>query len=367
MPSLTHYLSLAGLAVNYYASLASATGVILPLYTWPSDSTWEPVYSALAAYPDVDFYVIVNPNSGPGTSSPPASDYVTGVETLNSYANAHTLGYVRVNWANRDIGEVKTDIDIYSQWASYDSATSSSSRKKRSPCNHEGENSYTGNPWHTNTPWTTLTRTSTSTAAATTSTSTSSSTTTTISSPTLPSTSTSTSNPSSTPTTPSTTTNTGITLSGIFFDEAPQSSSTSELSYMQEAADYVKSKSTSFAALNTNTSTPAIVFNPGTAPATEYFDYATHIVDFESTYTAWLDQQQEDSSSKTAAAVIEGVDSGDYSQSAIIINSVPQDVDYGAVIDAAVSKGVALVYLTTDFDYKTLESVGKVAAAITEA
>jgi hypothetical protein len=56
MPSITHYLTatFAGVAA------VSATGVILPLYTWPSDGAWDPVYDALAAYPEVDFYVIVN-------------------------------------------------------------------------------------------------------------------------------------------------------------------------------------------------------------------------------------------------------------------------------------------------------------------
>ncbi|KAL3456235.1 Spherulation-specific family 4 [Aspergillus heterothallicus] len=346
MPSFVQYLARTTLAVCYYASLASATGVILPLYTWPSDSTWEPVYNALAAYPNVDFYVIVNPNSGPGDSSPPASDYITGVETLNSYPNAHTLGYVRTNWADRDISEVKADIDIYSQWASYDtSSTSTNSRRKRSPC--RGEDSHPNFPWTTTTTTPTFAPTTFVTSAP----------------ATYTSSSTSASAATSTPTTPSSTVNTGLTLSGIFFDEAPQSSDTADISYMQEVAEYVQSKSTAFSFASTsNTNTPTIVFNPGTAPADEYFNYATHIVDFESTYSAWL---QQSSGEKTGLAA--GIDSMDYSQSAIIINSVPEDVDYAAVIDSAVSKGVALMYLTSDYDYKSLDSVQKVAAAISDA
>ncbi|KAL2820270.1 Spherulation-specific family 4 [Aspergillus granulosus] len=310
MPALTYYLSLTFLTLAYYAPLASTTGVILPLYTWPSDSAWDPVYNALAAYPDVEFYVIVNPNSGPGDSSPPASEYIAGVTALNSYPNVHTLGYVRTNYTNRDIHDVKEDIDIYSQWASYSASTRTRTLKPRSACSDEN----------------------TSTAT-----------------PSIP----------STPSNP----NPGIALSGIFFDEAPHSSSTPELSYMQDVAAYVQSKPANFN-FNSNSSsaTPTVIFNPGTTHAPEYFNYATHIVDFESPYSVWQERN-----SGGAGFAVDGVDSGDYSQSAIIINSVPEDVDYGSVIDAVVEKGIALMYLTNDFDYKRTDSVGKVAAAIVGA
>ncbi|KAL4877936.1 Spherulation-specific family 4 [Aspergillus karnatakaensis] len=329
MPSLTYYLGLGLSSLSCYASVASSIGVILPLYTWPSDTTWDPVYDALAAYPDVDFYVIVNPNSGPGSSSPPASEYVTGVETLNSYPNAHTLGYVRTNWANRDINEVKADIEVYSQWAAFSGSTSS--RTKRAAwMGYPHPHTYTHT--HTGTPISSV--------------ATSASTWTLTSSPT--------STPGLTPISTVPRSNPGITLSGIFFDEAPQSSSSSELSYMQEAATYVQSLS---AAFSLDSTVPTVVFNPGTAPAPEYFEYATNVVDFESTYAAWLEQDDGSSS-------INGVKANDNSRSAIIINSVPASVDYASVIDAAVSQGVGMIYLTSDFDYKNTESVAKVAAAI---
>jgi hypothetical protein len=77
MPSITHYLTAT------FASVAAvcATGVILPLYTWPSDGAWDPVYDALVAYPEVDFNVIVNPNSGPGNSC----------KTFYLLVNLHTM------------------------------------------------------------------------------------------------------------------------------------------------------------------------------------------------------------------------------------------------------------------------------------
>jgi hypothetical protein len=346
MPSLTHYFALTLASV----ASVSGTGVILPLYTWPSEGAWDPVYDALAAYPEVDFYVIVNPSSGPGDSSPPASEYVTGVTTLNSYANAHTIGYVRTNWADRDIDDVKQDIDIYSQWASYSVASSSSTTSKRSHKKRRYRFSCPSQDTDTDTDTETDPIATASSTGFVTATSTSTPT------PTLTSTSTSTPSSTSTPTIQKT----GITLSGIFLDEAPNSSNEAQVSYMQEAAEYVQSHSAHFPS-TANTST--VIFNPGTAPDAAYFSYATHIVDFESTYDAWLGSEEKSG----AGGLIDGVEEADYSKSAIIINSVPENVDYAAVVGAAVERGVGLVYLTGDFDYKSLSSVGDVAAAILTA
>ncbi|KAL3446033.1 Spherulation-specific family 4 [Aspergillus insuetus] len=333
MHYLTHYLAVT------FASVASvsATGVILPLYTWPSEGAWDPVYDALAAYPEVDFYVILR-------YSPPASEYITGVTTLNSYANAHTIGYVRTNWADREIDDVKQDIDVYSQWASYSGSDSSASKRSHTKRKYRHSHSC----WSEDTD-TEPSASTTPTGFITTTTASTSSSTSTYTSTISTATPSSTSIPSNQ--------NTSITLSGIFFDEAPNSSDETQLSYMQEAAEYVQSHSAHFPS-TANTST--VIFNPGTAPDAQYFNYATHIVDFESTYDAWLGSEQKSG----AGGLIDGVKESDYSKSAIIINSVPENVDYAAVVGAAVERGVGMVYLTGDFDYKSLSSVGDVAAAI---
>ena len=52
------------------ATVASSTGILLPLYMWPTDnSTWSPVYEAASAHPDILFQVIINPDNGPGDDS----------------------------------------------------------------------------------------------------------------------------------------------------------------------------------------------------------------------------------------------------------------------------------------------------------
>lgn len=52
------------------ASTVFSTGIIIPLYVWPTDeSTWSPVYNAISSHPNIQFQVIVNPDSGPGDTS----------------------------------------------------------------------------------------------------------------------------------------------------------------------------------------------------------------------------------------------------------------------------------------------------------
>ena len=52
------------------ASVVSSTGIIIPMYVWPTDdSTWGPVYDAISSHPNIEFQVIVNPDSGPGDTS----------------------------------------------------------------------------------------------------------------------------------------------------------------------------------------------------------------------------------------------------------------------------------------------------------
>lgn len=51
-----------------YTSVVSSTAVLLPLYVYPDDGAWNSVYKAITANPSVPFYVVVNPDDGPGSS-----------------------------------------------------------------------------------------------------------------------------------------------------------------------------------------------------------------------------------------------------------------------------------------------------------
>ncbi|KAI4121766.1 MAG: hypothetical protein LQ347_006746 [Umbilicaria vellea] len=102
------------------------SSIILPLYIYPSGTpltgTWAPLFSAISNNPSTNFTVIVSPNSGPGSSPYPDSNYIAHLAQLNTYSTVTTLGYVYASWADRNITDLEADISAYNKWASYSSA-----------------------------------------------------------------------------------------------------------------------------------------------------------------------------------------------------------------------------------------------------
>lgn len=97
--------------------------IILPLYIYPTDTTWNKLYTQVAAWPQLTFNIIVNPNSGPGASnSYPNSDYVTGLSKLNSYKNTVLFGYTYLSYGSRAVASVTADVDTYNHWSTYTAA-----------------------------------------------------------------------------------------------------------------------------------------------------------------------------------------------------------------------------------------------------
>ena len=72
----------------------------------------------VSAYPTLNFTVIVNPNSEPGSSQYPNSDYISQIQKLNSYPNVRTVGYVRTGYSSRNVTDVISDVATYSGWSS---------------------------------------------------------------------------------------------------------------------------------------------------------------------------------------------------------------------------------------------------------
>ncbi|TID22310.1 putative coatomer subunit alpha [Venturia nashicola] len=93
------------------------SNVLVPLYIYPAAKAWTPLYDAIIKHPRLNFTIIVNPNSGPGTDLYPDVDYISKIEKLNALPNARTLGYVHISYAQRDIQSVLKDVAIYSGWA----------------------------------------------------------------------------------------------------------------------------------------------------------------------------------------------------------------------------------------------------------
>jgi hypothetical protein len=113
------------------AASALATGVLLPLYIYPSEvyndgaANWQPAFDAISASPNVPWLVVINPASGPGPTGQPGDNdenYITGTKKMNAYANVETVGYVRTNWAASPMDELKNNITTWASWSSYSSA-----------------------------------------------------------------------------------------------------------------------------------------------------------------------------------------------------------------------------------------------------
>lgn len=78
--------------------------------------------SRISTYPNLDFLVIVNPNSGPGLPGTPSPDhnYAREVPRLNAAPNVVTVGYVKIDYCHRPLSEVCAEVDTYASWASQD-------------------------------------------------------------------------------------------------------------------------------------------------------------------------------------------------------------------------------------------------------
>lgn len=103
-----------------FAASSFATKLLLPLYQYPEGTTWDPVYSAIEANPQLDFQIVLNVDSGP-LASEPDSNFVTGTSKLNSYPNVQTLGYVHCLYGADQEGVIQ-NVTEWSAWNAYTGA-----------------------------------------------------------------------------------------------------------------------------------------------------------------------------------------------------------------------------------------------------
>jgi spherulation-specific family 4 protein len=98
-----------------YAASTVHSGVAIPLYSYP-DSTWTTIAQTAKANPNVPILAIINPNSGPGSSSDPT--YVTSVQSLQS-AGVTVLGYVATGYATSSYSStsnIESQVNQYNAW-----------------------------------------------------------------------------------------------------------------------------------------------------------------------------------------------------------------------------------------------------------
>ncbi|KAK1764980.1 Spherulation-specific family 4-domain-containing protein [Phialemonium atrogriseum] len=114
-----------------FASTTWSTGILLPLYIYPSDTfkdgaaRWKPAFDAIEANPGVQWRVVINPANGPGPTFQPGNNdenYIDGTAKFNTYPSVETIGYVRTDYGQSPVSEVKANITAWANWATYATA-----------------------------------------------------------------------------------------------------------------------------------------------------------------------------------------------------------------------------------------------------
>lgn len=98
------------------ASSSPRTGLIVPLYTYPTDGTWAAIIAAKNAHPSVPIVAVINPDSGPGTSK--STDYATGITNLQA-AGVTVIGYVPTGYGTASyspLPNVESQVSDYVGW-----------------------------------------------------------------------------------------------------------------------------------------------------------------------------------------------------------------------------------------------------------
>src|SRR5438445_3753988 len=118
--------SLAIVTVPFFAAIVTATarisfaatsssGIVIPLYTYPTDGSWAATFQARSAHPNVPIITVINPSNGPGGSSD--LNYVQGVKNFQA-AGIIVLGYVATGYASQLITSLESQISSYKNWYS---------------------------------------------------------------------------------------------------------------------------------------------------------------------------------------------------------------------------------------------------------
>lgn len=90
--------------------------VLVPLYIYPLQEAWEPLFNLALALPNVSFVTVINPCNGPGPDALPDASYCDVLDRLNSVPNVHSLGYVHCTYGTRPLDAIQADIDTYRAW-----------------------------------------------------------------------------------------------------------------------------------------------------------------------------------------------------------------------------------------------------------
>lgn len=90
--------------------------ILIPLYIYPAPGAWDPLYTAVDAHPELDFYVVVNPSNGPGDGVLPDANYTVALGRLTALPNVKVVGYVHCSYGQRAAEGIVEDVERYRGW-----------------------------------------------------------------------------------------------------------------------------------------------------------------------------------------------------------------------------------------------------------
>jgi len=100
---------------QYFEQSTRPPGLLIPLYSYPTDAAAEAVFGRLIelkrTYPTVPVCAIVSPASGPG-AGPIDPNYVNVIDRLRG-AGILMVGYVSTRYGKRPLAEVRADADAW--------------------------------------------------------------------------------------------------------------------------------------------------------------------------------------------------------------------------------------------------------------
>jgi hypothetical protein len=95
------------------ATSSSKTGMIIPLYSYPTDKSWASLIQLKQAHPSIPFIAVINPGNGPGRSIDP--NYVKGIGNLKA-SGIMVIGYVYTDYGSRSPSVLKNEMISYKKW-----------------------------------------------------------------------------------------------------------------------------------------------------------------------------------------------------------------------------------------------------------
>ena len=102
---------------NNMTCTKSPSKIAVPLYLWPGYGSTPCAWERILASPAANPVVVVNPDSGPGREAFKLfSDAVAKCQAVG----IKVLGYIRTEYAKRELNLVNHDLEQYNSWYNVD-------------------------------------------------------------------------------------------------------------------------------------------------------------------------------------------------------------------------------------------------------